>query len=375
MQAASSDVQRKLKMQAEEIERLESGHRQLLEAQVDMMRLIRSFVTNFPFGLIVVNKNQTIHAVNKPAEEHFLYSSEELSQKSIDVIFPEVKVLETTGKPLRLMGRRSNGETFVAEVFVNVLGIGQEERLFVSVQDITERHRLEQLRRDLMGMVSHDLRAPLTTIRVTLDMVRDGIYGTLNERGFLAMDRAVSSTQYLTSLVANLLDADKAESGSITLTIEETTIGAIVNQAIAALDKSDDSKTDDEANITIESDFTNDSFEADRDRLVQVLINLISNAMKYSPPNSKVLVKAGIEGLSAKFQVIDQGPGIPKEMQPLIFERYRQLDQPSATKKKGFGLGLAICKALVELHRGRIWVESEANKGSRFIFTVPLAHN
>lgn len=358
-------------MQAVEIERLESGHRQLLEAQADMMRLIRSFVTNFPFGLIVVNKNQTIHAVNKPAEEHFNYSSEELSQKSIDVIFPELKVLEPTEKPLRVMGRRNNGETFVAEVFVNVLGIGQDERLFVSVQDITERHRLEQLRRDLMGMVSHDLRAPLTTIRVTLDMVRDGIYGTLNERGFLAMDRAISSTQYLNSLVANLLDADKAESGSIKLTVEQTTIGAIVNQAIAALEKSGD----DSNSVAIEADFTNDSFEADRDRIVQILINLISNAMKYSPPNSKVLVKAGIEGLSVKFQVIDKGPGIPKEMQPLIFERYRQLEQPSATKKKGFGLGLAICKALVELHKGRIWVESEDNKGSKFIFTVPITHN
>lgn len=364
---ASADVQRLLKTQAEEIDRLAKGQQQLLEAQADMMALVRSFVTNFPFGLIVINKDQTIHAVNNLAEEYFLYSSMDLAEKPISVIFPEVKRLESTGKALRAMGQRSNGEKFVAEVFVNVLGIGQDERLFVSVQDITERHRLEQLRRDLMGMVSHDLRAPLTTIRVTLDMVRDGIYGQLNERGELAIERAVSSTQYLNSLVANLLDADKAESGLITLEIEETTIGKIVRQAIDALERSSDSDS-----VSIDSDFTNDAIEADRDRIVQVLINLVSNAIKHSPPESRVIVKAGIDGLFAKFQVIDKGPGIPQEMQPLIFERYRQLDQPRETKQKGFGLGLAICKALVEQHKGRIWVESEEGKGSKFIFTIPI---
>ncbi len=370
MEAASADVERKLKMQADEIDRLTKGHHQLLDAQKIMMERIRSFVTNFPFGLIVINEDQTISAANKLAEEFFQYSSRDLADKSIEVVFPELKKLEVTGKPLRTMGCRSTGEKFVAEVFVNVLGIGQDERLFVSVQDITERHRLEQLRQDLMRMVSHDLRAPLTTIRVTLDMVREGIYGTLNERGELAIDRAVSSTQYLGSMVANLLDADKAESGTISLEIEETTIGAIVNQAIAALEKSTDLET-----VSIESDYTNDSVKVDRDRIVQVLINLISNAMKYSPPDQKVMVKAGIEGVSAKFQVIDRGPGISKDMQPLIFERYRQLDQPRGTKQKGFGLGLAICKALVELHKGRIWVESEENKGSKFIFTVPISQD
>lgn len=368
--AASTSLERKLEMQADEIERLTKGHQQLLDAQFEMMGLVRSFVTNFPFGLIVINKDQTINSVNKLAEEFFQYSKDDLAQKPISVIFPELNKLEVTGKPLRTMGCRSTGEKFVAEVFVNVLGIGQDERLFVSVQDITERHRLEQLRQDLMGMVSHDLRAPLTTIRVTLDMVRDGIYGTLNERGELAIDRAVSSTQYLSSMVANLLDADKAESGTISLVIEETTIGAIVKQAIGALEKSTDS-----GSLSIDSDFTNDAVKVDRDRIVQVLINLISNAMKYSPPDAKVMVKAGIEGLSAKFQVIDRGPGIPKELQPLIFERYRQLDQPRGIKQKGFGLGLAICKALVELHKGRIWVESEESKGSKFMFTVPISQD
>ena len=127
--------------------------------------------------------------------------------------------------------------------------------------------------------------------------------------------------------------------------------------------------------MKIETDYTNDSLKADEDRVVQVLINLISNAIKYSPDNSVVTVKAGMEGLETKFQVIDQGPGIPKEMLNAVFERYRQLDQSKDTKRKGFGLGLAICKALVEKHGGKIWVESELGKGSNFCFTIPLDQN
>lgn len=123
--------------------------------------------------------------------------------------------------------------------------------------------------------------------------------------------------------------------------------------------------------VKIEVDYTNDAIKADEDRVVQVLINLISNAIKYSPDNSTVRVIAGMEGLNVKFQIKDEGPGIPKEMHSAVFERYRQLEQSSETKKKGFGLGLAICKALIEKHQGKIWVESDPGKGSSFCFEIP----
>jgi signal transduction histidine kinase len=148
----------------------------------------------------------------------------------------------------------------------------------------------------------------------------------------------------------------------------ETTVGAIINKAVITADGAKDRPT-----VSIETDITNDVITADEDRIVQVLINLISNAIKYSPDNSVVRVVGGIEGLSAKFQVIDCGPGVPKEMQHIVFERYRQLEQHKSIKRKGFGLGLAICKSLVEKHGGKIWVESEPGKGSKFCFTIPLS--
>lgn len=342
--------------------------KRLRHSQQDMMNQVRGFITSFPFGLIILNKKQTIEAINDMASEYFEYPSKELVKKSINILFPEVDAMELSPHPKRLMGRKKSGETFALEVFVNVLERDGQDMLFVSVQDITERFRLEQMRQDLTAMVSHDLRAPLTSIRVSIEMVRNGVYGKLSERGDNVLDKAIMSAEYLSNLVVGWLDAEKADSGSIELEYAETSIGQIVNKALSTMQRPDQ-KMD-----MIEVEFTNDSITVDRDRLVQVIINLLSNAMKYSPEGSKVRLIAGMEGMSAKFQIVDQGPGIPLDQRTLIFERYRQLKQSADTKSQGFGLGLAICKSLVEKHGGRIWVEDgKDGKGSNFCFTVPLS--
>ncbi|MCA9805423.1 MAG: PAS domain S-box protein [Cyanobacteria bacterium HKST-UBA02] len=340
----------------------------LKKNQAQVTRRIQGIITNFPLGLILVNSDQRIQALNKRAVAVFEYEPEELVNKPIDFIFPDNDAIEQGREPVRVNGRRKSGEVFAAEICVNLLEMQGEERYFVNVQDITERQRLEQLRRDLMAMVSHDIRGPLTAIRVVLDMVAEGIYGALSPRGEKAIGNAQSAVEYLIGLVKNLLDAEKTESGTIEIDMQETTVGAIVSKAVITADGAKERDS-----VRIEQEVTNDVLIADEDRIVQVLINLISNAIKYSPDDSVVRVVAGIEGLSAKFQVIDSGPGVPKDKQHLVFERYRQLDQKKDVKKQGFGLGLAICKALVEKHKGKIWVESEPGRGSNFCFTIPLS--
>lgn len=341
--------------------------KRLRHSQQDMMSQVREFITSFPFGLIILNRKQTIEAINDMACGYFEYPSKELVKKPINDIFPEVKAMEVAPHPKRLMGRKKGGETFALEVFVNVLERDGQDMFFVSIQDVTERYRLEQMRQDLTAMVSHDLRAPLTSIRVSIEMVRNGVYGKLSDRGDKVLDKAITSAEYLSNLVVSWLDAEKADSGSIELEYGETSIGQIVNKALSTMDRPDQ-KMD-----MIEVEFTNDSITVDKDRIVQVIINLLSNAMKYSPEGTKVRLVAGMEGMSAKFQIIDQGVGIPLDQRTLIFERYRQLDQSSDTKRQGFGLGLAICKSLVEKHGGRIWVEDgKGGKGSNFCFSVPI---
>lgn len=329
---------------------------------------IQKIITSFPLGLIIVNTDQRIEALNSRAVAAFHFEPAELAKAPVATIFPDFDSFELSTEPTRVIGKRKNGELFQCEICVNKLMMHGEERYFVNVQDVTERHRLEQLRRDLVAMVSHDIRQPLTAIRLVLDMVLRGSYGEMNARGEKNVNTAVTSIDYLISLVKNLLDSEKVDSGTIEIIPAETTVGAIINKALITANGAKQ-----KASVSIESDFTNDVIVADEDRVAQVLINLISNAVKYSPENSTVKVLAGIEGLNAKFRVVDSGPGVPKESQYLIFERYQQLEQHKSIKTQGFGLGLAICKAFVEKHGGKIWVESEEGKGSCFCFTIPTS--
>jgi PAS domain S-box-containing protein len=340
--------------------------RQAKQAHKDLYERIRTLIENFPLGLVVVDVRQRIEAANLKALEYFQFSLDELVGMPISTLFPQAGALEPKPQPYKLMGRRKSGETFAVEVAVNVLGFAGKERLFINVQDITTRFQLEQLRLELIGMVSHDLRTPLTAIRVTLEMVQAGVFGGISERGTRSVSRAVQSVEYLCSLVVNLLDAEKIESGDIKLTYKKTSVEAVVAKALASIPR-------DQLSVSIETVVKDDTMVVDPDRLVQVLINLISNAIKYSPPGGTITVVAGRDGQSIRFQVSDQGPGIPEAMQSIVFERYRQLDQPSGIKRQGFGLGLAICRALVEKHKGRIWVDSEIGKGSSFSFLIPIS--
>ncbi len=323
----------------------------------------REVLLKTPLGVLVVNDQQKIEAVNPNIETLFEYTREELFEKRFNFLFPEMPVVEIVSNSMRALGKKKSGETFPCEIFTDEA----DRVVMVHVLDITERQRLEQLRQDFVAMVSHDLRSPLTSIRGFLTMLDEGGYGDISPQGRRAIERAMSSADLLISLVVDLLDAEKIESGDFEPDLQETTTSTVVDRAMFATQAGAKS-----GNVTIEKDVTNDVFWADEDRIVQVLVNLIGNAIKFSPDGSTVTVYAGLEGAGVTFRVRDRGPGIPKALQSVIFERYRQLNQPKETKRRGFGLGLAICKALVGKHKGRIWVESQEGKGSTFCFSIPL---
>lgn len=355
-------------MSENDVQRLVQENQQLKKEQEVLLSRVRLLVSNFPLGLIVLGEDQRVEAANNKALECLQYTGDQIGHRHISEIFPEIKSLEPDPQPTRLMARKSSGETFASEISVNFFGAPGEERYFVSVQDITERFKLEQLRRDLIAMVSHDMRVPLSSVLLTLEMTKGELFGPMSQRGHNCVARAVSVVEYMSALITSLLDSEKADSGTLDLIYGETTVGAIINKAIDAIPRVRES-------VLMETEFTNDVITVDRDRVVQVLINLVSNAVRYSPDNCSVRIVAGIEGVVVKFQVIDQGPGIPIDSQTFIFERYRQLQQPEGAQQSGFGLGLAICKSLVEAHNGKIWVDSEIDKGSTFTFTLPISPN
>ena len=247
----------------------------------------------------------------------------------------------------------------------------REMQLFDQVQQNYKRlQELEKQRDDLTHMIIHDLRTPLTAVisgMKTLDLV-----GDLNKAQLEAMHIAVSGGETLLGMINDLLDVEKLETGamqldSVLLSAEELVASAIRQVASLAEDK----------NLQLNRQIAPDlpPLQGDETKLLRTLVNLLGNAIKFTPPGGKVTVeaRAGKEGQSVDFLVSDTGEGIPPEAFERIFEKFGQVDSRKAGRTMSTGLGLTFCKLAVEAHGGKIGVESTPGEGSVFCFTLPLA--
>jgi len=337
-------------------------------ALADQGERIRKILHSIPLGLIVINRQQRIETINTMGRQLLEYNEpRELKGKKIGLVFPELELLTYTPEPLRTMALKKSGERIPIEIYVNEW---QDDLIFAHLQDVTERHRLERLRQDFLAMVSHDLRTPLSSLGLFLQMIVAGTFGEVSEKFRKNVNRAESSITLMVSLVNDLLDSEQIDSGDFQLDVQPTTTQRIVDKALDSCQG-----TANACNVTLIKEITNDALIADEDRVVRIICNLIGNAIKFSPCGATVSVTAGLNGTDVLFKVRDQGPGVPDHLRAAIFERYKQLEQPKETKKRGVGLGLSICKGLVEKHRGKIWVESTNGSGSEFCFTIPIESN
>lgn len=228
---------------------------------------------------------------------------------------------------------------------------------------------LDRLKSDFVSNVSHELRTPLTAIKGAVDLVLREVAGPLTEKQAHYLTRVRSNTQYLAGLINDLLDLSKIESGKIEVKSSRVSLGGLVYEVMETL-----RPVAAEKKVTLEATLAEPSILiwADRDKINQVLINLIGNAIKFTGAQGKVTVSAARNGNeSIQVSVSDTGPGIATEEAEKIFDRFYQIKENSGSKPKGTGLGLAICKALVELHGGKIWVESNGHHGCTFFFALP----
>lgn len=237
----------------------------------------------------------------------------------------------------------------------------------ITMQDITYIKELDQLKDDFVHTVSHDLRSPLTAILGYTELLSR--VGTLNEQQHEFVRRIQASAQNITILVNDLLDLGRIEAGFDTRR-ENIQLESILRYTLDNLQPQIDKKR---LNLQVEIAPGLPSLRGNPIRLRQMLDNLVGNAVKYTPANKDVQVKLRSEGEQIILQVTDNGPGIPPQDQPHIFEKfYRASNIP--TEIPGSGLGLAIVKSIVDRHRGRIWVESTLGQGSTFFVVLP-AHN
>jgi PAS domain S-box-containing protein len=231
----------------------------------------------------------------------------------------------------------------------------------------TEMQGAKQARDDVLGVVSHDLRNPLTAIKMCAAVLLDSPPESEEERREL-LSTIVQSTELANRLIQDLVDVANIERGHMSLSQQPEDPSALVFAAAGMFDvEAVDRRVALDRDVAINLPPVN----ADRGRIVQVLGNMIRNAIKFTPQNGAIRVGARLEGADVLFFVADTGPGIPLDMQSMIFERYWQA--PSGARYGGSGLGLSIAKGIVSAHGGRTWVESEPGKGATFFIALPPA--
>lgn len=221
-------------------------------------------------------------------------------------------------------------------------------------------------KQELVSMVSHDLRTPLTSVRASLTMLSEGVFGELSGRAQKEVNTAENNAARLIHLINDLLDIERIESGQMCFIPCAVSVQSLFEQAVETVGAFAEQNA-----VTINITSTDLIIYADPDRVTQILINLLSNSIKFSPPQSSVSLRADQEEQFVKIQVVDSGRGVPEGLQKTIFGRFQQVEDSDAKEKQGSGLGLAICKSLVDLHGGRIGVDSREGLGSNFWFLIP----
>ena len=221
-----------------------------------------------------------------------------------------------------------------------------------------------------LAHMSHELRTPLNAIIGFSDLMLGGVAGEINNKQRQCLEDILSSGKHLLSLINDILDLSKVEAGKIDIRPESLRLADVVDDAVTTVKPMLDESRH-EMGISIAEDLP--PVYGDRNRLKQILLNLLSNAIKFTPDGGKLYLETNKKGYFCQISMVDNGVGIRKEDQTSIFEPFIQLDTQTGERKQGTGLGLALTKQLVELLGGKIWVESEYGKGSRFSFTIPLA--
>jgi CheY-like chemotaxis protein len=231
------------------------------------------------------------------------------------------------------------------------------------VRDISERQRVSQLKEEFVSTVSHELRTPLTSIAGSLGLVSGGAAGDVPAPARRLVDIALTNCQRLVRLINDVLDIEKMESGQARFDLRPAPLGEIAARSV------EDTRGFAEGlgvRLRLETDGSAPMIRADADRIVQVSINLLSNAAKFSPPGETVVVRVATVDDKARLSVRDRGPGVPEDFRDRIFSKFAQADGSDTRQKGGTGLGLVIAREIVERHGGRLWYENMPDGGAAF---------
>jgi len=266
---------------------------------------------------------------------------------------------------------RKDGSRFPVCVSVTTLhGPNNEVIGYMGIgQDITERKKVEKMKNEFISVVSHELRTPLTSIQGSLSLLVGGTGGELNPKVMQLLKIAKQNSERLIRLINDMLDIEKIESGKMEFHFKPVNLNNLVQETVTANQAYAEKFG---VKIQFQTINSNPVVTVDPDRLIQVLTNLISNAIKFSPQNGKVDVTVSEDNNSVRVTIKDYGNGIPLEFQQRIFQKFAQADASATRERGGTGLGLNISKAIIEKMGGTIQFETKENVGTSFYFDLPL---
>jgi signal transduction histidine kinase len=279
--------------------------------------------------------------------------------------------------------KRKDGTAFFAILNTEVIEREGQKLNLTTMRDITERKvaeekiksqnvqlkKLDGVKTDFLNTTSHELRTPVASIKGYIQMLLKQTLGEITEEQKKALEVLLRNTNRLDHLIQDILDISRLESGTMKFITEKTDATKMIKEIAETMQVSADLKR-----IKINSDIQKGipDLMIDQERIKQVLMNLVDNAIKFSPDGSMIQIKARKEKEDVVFEVQDFGRGIPKNKQKKIFERFYQVDSGIDRKFGGVGLGLTISKKIIDTYGGQIWVDSTLGKGSSFKFSVPL---
>ena len=375
----NSDIQAQL---GEQLDSLLDAHREVQAAS----RKLALFSERAPIAVFEVDPNATILEMNPAAENLFGYGAAELMGRSCIPLLLGTEERERAekwwsefvrvGRPATVTAERClrrDGLELACEWTLTPLSDQGEgvTSIVLHGRDITQQRVAERVRSEFTSTLSHELRTPLTSMLGSLQLLRSGALGDLDREQDELAEVAERNGQRLLDLINEVLDIEKIEAGRVSLMPEPVDLAGLLGESIRLNQGFADRF---HVRLVLQEEPVNVMVRADRKRLMQVMTNFLSNAAKFSPPNSAVDVGLRVDGEIVRVSVGDRGPGIPEAFRSRIFGRFAQADSADSRIKGGTGLGLAISRRLIEMMQGRAGFEDREGGGTTFYFELPVLH-
>lgn len=351
--------------------------RELEEELVRSEQKTRMLIQAIPLAMLIINGHGSVLSINPQASSMLGCAPKQLAGKKLTEILDECPLefplnsATANGKSATEIKQQTfqtsihlEGEKVIyVEASLNEL-MRENDVWLVSLKDVTEQHKIELFKQNIVQMISHDLRSPLASLSIFLDIVVEERLGKVPDAIKNQGNVAQKSCQRLLNLVEDLLKVEKFSTGTLQLVYQLALSDTILDAAKNSVLELANNK-----NVQLKTEGRDIEVWCDEDRLVQVLVNFMSNALKFTPEGETITISAKETNDGVEFSVNDRGPGIPEAETELVFERFFQGTNNGAGI--GFGLGLAICREIVNAHQGSIGVRKNGDRGASFWFKIP----